>query len=95
LTDSDREGLVARIRHVGRLATTLNRPHPQAEDPPPDRVRDLEARVKHLEQLVVGLQDSVYRESERHSKLITELQAQVQPEVMGAALAEDARNRGL
>jgi hypothetical protein len=52
-------------------------------------------RVSHLERLLEGLQDSVHRESERHEKLIAELQAQVQPGAMGASLAEDARNRGL
>jgi hypothetical protein len=51
--------------------------------------------VAHLEQLVEGLQDSVHRESERHDVLITELQAQIQPGAMGAALAKEARDRGL
>jgi hypothetical protein len=51
--------------------------------------------VAHLEQLLEGLQDSVHRESGRHARLIAELQAQVQPGSMGAALAEDARNRRL
>jgi predicted secreted protein len=37
----------------------------------------------------------VHRESDRHAKLIADLQAQVQPESMSASLAEDARNRGL
>jgi hypothetical protein len=37
----------------------------------------------------------VHRESERHAKLIAELQDQIQPAAMGAALAEDARSRGL
>lgn len=57
--------------------------------------RSLETRVAHLEQLVQGLQDSVYREFERHDKLIAELQAQIKPGAMGAALADDARQRGL
>jgi len=51
--------------------------------------------MAHLEQLVEGLQDSVHRESERHAKLIAELQAQVEPGAMSAALAENARDRGL
>ena len=37
----------------------------------------------------------MHRESERQGKLIAELQAQIQPGTMGAALAKDARNRGL
>jgi hypothetical protein len=60
-----------------------------------ERVGALEARIAHLERLVEGLQDSVHRESERHAKLIAELQGQIQPGAMGAALAEDVRSRGL
>ncbi len=58
-------------------------------------MRALETRVGHLERLLEGLQDSVHRESERHAKLIAELQAKIEPGAMGTALADDARNRGL
>jgi uncharacterized coiled-coil protein SlyX len=95
MTMHDREGLIARIRQIRRLATARDRPKTDSSAPQPDRLEALEARMAHLEQLVEGLQDSVHRESERHAKLITELQAQVQPGTMGAALAEDARDRGL
>jgi hypothetical protein len=95
MTVSDREGLIARIRQVRRLATVRDRPKSDAGDPQADRLQALETRVAHLERLVEGLQDSVHRESDRHDKLIAELQTQVQPGAMGAALAEDARNRGL
>lgn len=99
----EREGLIARIRHlrggsapgadppVGRSAADAQDAHAGRDD----RVDALEARLAHLEQLVEGLQDSVHRESERHSKRIDELQTQVQPGAMSAALAEDARARGL
>jgi hypothetical protein len=60
-----------------------------------DRTGRLEQRIAHLERLLEGFQDSVYRESERHAKMITELQLQVEPGAMSASLAEDARNRGL
>ena len=60
-----------------------------------DRISGLEQRVAHLERLLEGFQDSVYRESERHAKMITDLQHQVEPGAMSASLAEDARNRGL
>ena len=60
-----------------------------------DRIGGLEQRVAHLERLLEGFQDSVYRESERHAKMITDLQLQVEPGAMSASLAEDARNRGL
>ena len=95
MTVGDREGLIARIRQVRRLATARNRPKSHAGDPHADVVQALEVRVAHLEQLVEGLQDSVYRESERQDNLIAELRTQIQPGAMGASLAEDARNRGL
>ena len=95
MTVGDREGLIARIRQVRRVATTGDRPKSRAGDPRAERLQALEARVAHLEQLVEGLQDSVHRESERHAKMIAELQAQVEPGTMNASLAEDARNRGL
>lgn len=95
MTIGDREGLIARIRQIRRPMAAAQRPSTNPGDPQPDRLRALEARVAHLEQLLEGLQDSVYRESERHSKLIADLQGQIEPGTMGASLAEDARNRGL
>lgn len=96
------EGLIARIRQLRRppaspdASTRRSTVDPQdARGAGDDRVDALEARIVHLERLVEGLQDSVHRESERHAKLIAELQGQVQPGAMGAALAEDARSRGL
>jgi hypothetical protein len=91
----EREGLIARIRQIRRLAAAGDRPDGRAGDPEPDPLQALERRVAHMKRLLEGLQDSVHRESERHSKLIGELRGQVQPGEMGAALAEDARNRGL
>jgi len=95
MTVGDREGLIARIRQVRRLATARERPPSDVGDPQAERLQALETRMAHVEQLIQGLQDSVHRESERHARLIAELQAQTQPGTMGAALAEDARNRGL
>ena len=95
MTLRDREGLIARIRQVRRLATTPERPEGPTGDPPSEPLQALRARVAQLEQMVEGLQDSVHRESERHAKLIADLQTQVQPGTMRAALAEDARTRGL
>ena len=51
--------------------------------------------MDELEKLIEGLQDSVHRESERQGRLIAELQEQVEPGAMGAALSRDARERGL
>lgn len=96
MTIGEREGLIARIRQVRRLASAADAsPRSSTGDPNNERVRALEVRVAHLETLVEGLQDSVHRESERHGKMIADLQAQTQPGPMGAALAEDARSRGL
>jgi uncharacterized coiled-coil protein SlyX len=92
----EREGLLARVRQLRRSAAGAPPPERSSEvDPQDDRVTLLEGRVAHLERLVEGLQDSVHRESERHEKLIAELQEQIQPGAMGQALAEDARSRGL
>jgi uncharacterized coiled-coil protein SlyX len=95
MTLREREGLIARIRQVRRPTAAAERPQSSPDSPLPERLQKLEARVAHLEGLVEGLQDSVHRESERHSKLIAELQAQTEPGAMGAALAENARSRGL
>lgn len=100
MTMRDREGLIARIRQMRRVPAAGDRPAGDRQDtrtgdPEVGPLPALEARVAHLERLLEGLQDSVYRESERHAKLIADLQAQIEPSAMGAALAEDARNRGL
>jgi hypothetical protein len=96
MTMREREGLITRIRQIRRVAAATAQPPPS--DPAaadPGRLNDLEARVAHLEQLLEGLQDSVHRESERQGKEIADLQAQIQPSAMGAALSKDARDRGL
>ena len=92
----DRDGLLRRIRQIRRTAAPpSDRLTNDARDPEHARLETLEARVAHLEQLLEGFQDSVHRESERHAELIAALQAQVEPAAMSAALAQDARNRGL
>jgi vacuolar-type H+-ATPase subunit I/STV1 len=91
----DRERLIRRIRQIRHANAERDQPTRDAGGPPPDRVEVLERRVAHLEELLEGLQDSVHREAERHAGLIAELQAQVEPGTMNAALAEDARQRGL
>jgi hypothetical protein len=90
----EREGLIARIRQIRRAAAAAEKPAAQ-QDADAALIHALEARVSHLEKLVEGLQDSVHRESERQGKLIAELQSQVQPTTMRAALNRDARDRGL
>jgi hypothetical protein len=98
----DRAGLIARIRHLHRVAAdtadaTHTQPPPASAAPAadPGRIHDLETRIEALEGLVQGLQDSVYRESERQSRRIGELEAQIQPAALNVALSRDARERGL
>jgi hypothetical protein len=92
----DRETLVTRIRQLRRSRAEMQKPSSAApETAGAGRLDALEARVAHLEQLVQGLQDSVHRESARQGRQIAELQAQVHPAAMGAALSRQARERGL
>jgi hypothetical protein len=89
------EGLVGRIRQTRRANAADGDVAADIETGPLDQIGGLERRVAHLERLLEGFQDSVYRESERHASMITELQLKVEPGAMSASLAEDARNRGL
>ncbi len=93
---SARDGLIARIRHLRSVARAVDeaalRP---PTNPEHDELDALEARVRHVEQLLQGLQDSVHRESTRISNRVAELEARVEPAALGRALSEDARNRGL
>jgi hypothetical protein len=92
----EREGLIARIRQIRRLAAAPERHSaPSVVDPQFAEIRSLEARLTHLEQLLQGLQDSVHRESERQSKRIAELEAQIKPAALGKALSNHSRERGL
>jgi uncharacterized coiled-coil protein SlyX len=91
----EREGLVARIRQVRRMTAARDRTSAEPAQSQSERLDALEARVTHLERLLEGLQDSVHREAERQHRLIAELQAKVAPSAMGAALAKEARERGL
>jgi predicted nucleic acid-binding Zn-ribbon protein len=96
MTTEDRAGLVARVRQIRVRVSARERAAantPRTLDP--EHIGALETRVRHLEQMVEGLQDSIHREAERHSKQISELQRQVEPAAMSASLAKDARSRGL
>ena len=96
-------GLVSRIKDMRRALATpdvlsqLRRGPAGASDAalPESLEQNLQPRVAHLEQLVQGLQDSVYRESQRQDRRITELEARVEPAALTAALDKDARQRGL
>jgi hypothetical protein len=92
----EHESLIARVRHIRRLAAISDEPaRPATNESKQDVVQALEARITRLEQLLQGLQDSVHRESLRQSRRISELEGQIQPAAMSRALSEDARERGL
>lgn len=93
MTTHDREQLIRRIRQIHRSVAPLEGRNGAAGNVQPDRLQTLEARVAHLEQTLKGLQDSVHTELERHARLIAELQVQIEPAAMGAALAEGTRCR--
>jgi hypothetical protein len=87
--------LISRIRQIRRsAASTPSRGAPNT-DPGDNRLRGIEERLTHLEQLVEGLQDSVHREALRHDRRFAELEARTQPAALGKALSKDARDRGL
>ncbi len=51
--------------------------------------------MAHLEKLVQGLQDSVYREAQRQDARLDDLEARMQPAALAVALSQNARDRGL
>jgi uncharacterized coiled-coil protein SlyX len=59
------------------------------------RMDALEARVKHLEAALEGLQDAVYRQAQLGEEKHEELRKRMEPGQMAIDLAEDARRRGL
>ena len=59
------------------------------------RLEKLEERVSYLDELLVGLQDSVHRESIRRDDEAASIRHEMTPREMSRALSEDARKRGL
>jgi hypothetical protein len=90
-----RAGLISRMRQI----RTASPSEPVIADGQilegPGRIQALEARVKYLEELIKGLQDSVYREAQREGKRITDLEARIDPTALAASLSKNARERGL
>jgi hypothetical protein len=98
---SEPEGLRSRIRRIRRAGGPPDAGAPARPGAAPtapsgtDSVVDLRARVAHLEQMVQGLQDSVYRESQRQERRIADLEARTEPAALAAALSKHSRERGL
>jgi hypothetical protein len=57
--------------------------------------RDLRKRMDHLEASLEALQDTVYRDVQRHDHELAELRSQLDPPNLVRALSDDARKRGL
>jgi uncharacterized coiled-coil protein SlyX len=71
---------------------------PPAVEPPGDhesRLAALERRIEHLEALVEGLQDAVYRQAARQEKDIDALQRKTGAAEMTRSLGRHARKKGL
>lgn len=62
---------------------------------PSQHERDVTERVEHLESIVEGLQDAVYRQAQKHDRDLAELRSRTDPAEVARALSEDARRRGL
>jgi hypothetical protein len=95
--NGESERLVARIKNIRQALPTPDvvtrlRQAP-AGDPVPATLADLEQRVSHLEQLVQGLQDSVYRETQRQDKRLADVEARLDPDALAAALGQQALDR--
>jgi hypothetical protein len=60
-----------------------------------DDAAKLRARIDHLEIELQALQDTVYRDVQRHDGELAELRRQLDPTNLVRALSDDARRRGL
>ena len=92
------DGLVARIQHLRRALPTpegVRLPAGASGEPDADPIAELRTRLAHVEQMVQGLQDSVYREAQRQEKRLSDLEMRMDPAELAAALSKNARERGL
>jgi hypothetical protein len=58
-------------------------------------VETLEARMKHLEAQLEGLQDALYRQAILEAEHVEALRRRTTPEQLARDLSQDARRRGL
>ncbi len=80
-------------RMTRRLRQLVRPWRPSAPASQPER--GLTERVEHLESVVEGLQDAVYRQAQQHDRDVAELRRRTEPAEVARALSEDARRRGL
>jgi hypothetical protein len=86
------ERVVSQLRPGGekKSVTTHSGPHQDRA-----RLESLERRLEHLETMVEGLQDAIYRESVRQEEEIEKLQKMAEPAEIRRALGKDAREHGI
>jgi hypothetical protein len=96
LLSSQHAGLLKRVGTLLRGAVRRE-PSPAAEPAVPDEqgIEALRHRVAHLEAMVEGLQDAVYRQSAQHHERLEELRRKTEPGEIARALSDDVRKRGL
>ena len=68
---------------------------PAPEQPWKQRVEGLEARLRHVEAELEGLQDAVHRQAVREDENVEDLRRRLAPDRIARELNEDARRRGL
>jgi hypothetical protein len=92
----ERDGLLSRIRQIRRASADITASSSATRvELDPLYAEALEARIAHLEEMVQGLQDSVYREFQRETKRIADLENRLDPTTLAVELSRDARERGL
>lgn len=65
------------------------------EQPWKQRVEALEARLRHVESELEGLQDAVHRQAVRQHEDVEDMRRRLAPNHIARALSDDARRRGL
>ena len=89
-------GVKTRLSRLWRRRGAGQRSGLGAPDPGLEhRVETLEARLKHLEAELEGLQDALYRQAVLEGEHVGELRRRMAPEQLARDLSQDARRRGL
>jgi hypothetical protein len=83
---------VSRMMHGGIGAAAIEASSP---DVGWERLERVEARIKHLETALEGLQDARYRHEALDEENISELHRGIDPEQIARDLNQDAPRRGL
>lgn len=88
------------VAAIADRAAEAWREHAPGRDPEQDRrlerrLERAEERIEHLEAALEGVQDALYRQSQRADENHEELLRRTEPERIARELSDDARRRGL